>query len=151
MKTTKFLILIVLAGLFAISLNSCKKYDEGGLVRKTEKNLKKSWTISKYLRNTSDETSILLIKNYQETYADNGSYSRSYLDKKGDQKSETGTWEFEKDQKKLTISGVGSIEITEQTGTVSSSYYNILKLDADEFWYYYTNGGDRHEFHLIKK
>ena len=73
------------------------------------------------------------------------------MDKKGDSKSETGTWKFEKDQKKLNISGIGSIEITVKTGTVSSSYYNILKLDDDEFWYYFTNGGDRHEFHLIKK
>jgi hypothetical protein len=34
---------------------------------------------------------------------------------------------------------------------VSSSYYNILKLDKDEYWYYFENGGDRHEFRLVKK
>lgn len=151
MKKTKSLMTIVLAGLLAISINSCTKFDEGGLISSTEKNLQKGWTLSKYLRNGSDETSLLLIKNYQENYADNGSYSRSYLDRKGDAKSETGTWKFDKDQKKLNISGVSSVEITVKAGTVSSSYYNIVKLDNSEFWYYFTNGADKHEFRLIKK
>ena len=154
MKTTKFLMTLILAGLFAITINSCKKYEEGGVVSKTEKRLTAhTWKLSKYLRNGNDETTTLYIKNYEETYSGKGggSYSRSYNDKNGDFKSETGTWAFEKDEKKLIISGVSSMEITNQTGTVSSSYYNILKLDKDEYWYYFENGGDRHEFRLVKK
>ncbi len=151
MKTIKSLTTLVLAGLFAITINSCKKYDEGGLISKTEKNLKQTWTLQKYLRNETDETSLLYIKNYEETYSGSDSYSRTYIDKKGDTKSENGTWKFDKEQKKLLISGVSSIDITDKTGTVSSSYYNILKLDKDEYWYYFENGGDRHEFRLTKK
>jgi len=151
MKTIKLLTTLVLAGLLVVTFSSCKKYDEGGLVSKTEKNLKETWTLQKYLRNGTDETSLLLIKNYEETYSGSDSYSRTYIDKDNNNKSENGTWKFDKEQKKLNISGVGSIEITDITGTVSSSYYNILKLDKSEFWYYYTNGGDRHEFHLSKK
>jgi hypothetical protein len=151
MKKTKSLLTIVLAGLIAISINSCSKFDEGGLISATEKNLQTGWALSKYLRNGVDETSLLLIKNYEESYADNGSYSRSYVDKKGQSKSETGTWKFDKGLKKLNISNVSSVEITLKAGTVSSSYYNIVKLDNSEFWYYFTNGADKHEFHLLKK
>ena len=151
MKTIKLLPTLILAGLFAMTINSCKKYDEGGLISKTEKNLKQTWTLQKYLRNGTDETSLLYIKNYEETYSGSDSYSRTYIDKDNNNVSENGTWKFDKEQKKLNISGVSSMEITDKTGTVSSSYYNILKLDKSEFWYYYTNGSDRHEFHLAKK
>jgi hypothetical protein len=150
MKTTKFLMTLILTGLFAITINSCKKYDEGGLISKTEENLKTSWKLEKYLRNATEETSLLYIKNYQETYSGSDSYSRTYIDKKGDTKSENGTWKFDKEQKKIHISGVSSIDITDKTGTVSSSYYNIIKLDKDEYWYYFENGGDRHEFRFVK-
>lgn len=151
MKTIKSLTTFILAGLFAMTINGCKKYDEGGAISKTEKNLKQTWTLQKYLRNGTDETSLLYIKNYEETYSGSDSYSRTYTDKDNDNVSENGTWTFDKGQKKLNISGVGSMEITDETGTVSSSYYNILKLDKSEFWYYYTNGGDKHEFRLTKK
>lgn len=151
MKTIKSFTTLVLAGLFAMTINSCKKYDEGGPISKTEKNLKQTWTLQKYLRNGADETSIVYIKNYEETYSGSDSYSRTYIDKDNKNVSESGTWKFDKEQKKLNISGVSSLEITDKTGTVSSSYYNILKLEKSEFWYYYTNGGDRHEFHLTKK
>ena len=151
MKTKKIIGLFLAFGLITAMISGCKKYEEGGLISKTEKNVKKGWKLEKYLRNATDETSLLYIKNYEETYSDNDSYSRTYIDKDNKTVSETGTWKFDKGQKKLNISGVSSIEITDKTGTVSSSYFNILKLDADEFWYYYTNGSDKHEFHLIKK
>lgn len=151
MKTIKPLRTIFLAGLFALTINSCKKYDEGGLISKTEKNLEQTWALQKYLRNGTDETSLLYIKNYEEIYSGSDSYSRTYINKDNITVSENGTWKFDKEQKKINISGVGSMEITDKTGTVSSSYYNILKLDKNEFWYYFTNGGSRHEFHLAKK
>lgn len=132
-------------------MTGCKKYDEGGSVRRTETNLVKGWKLDKYLRNSTDETSLLLISGYEETYSDNGSMLRTYIDADASIKSETGTWKFDKDQKKLHISGLGSIDITNATGSVSSSYYTILKLDKDEFWFYYTNGGDKHEFRLVAK
>lgn len=58
---------------------------------------------------------------------------------------------MQKRQKKSkVISGVSSIEITEAAGTVSSAHYNVLKLNEDEFWYSFTNGGATHEFRLVK-
>ena len=42
MKKIKSLAMLVISGLIAITINSCEKYDEGGFIYKTEKNLKKS-------------------------------------------------------------------------------------------------------------
>ncbi len=151
MKTLKPITTLVLSLLFVLTINRCKKYDEGGLISKTEKNLKQTWVLQKYLRNGADETSLLYINNYEETYSGTDSYSRTYLNKSNKNVSENGTWKFDKGQKRLAISGVSSMEITDKTGTVSSSYYHILKLDNSEFWYYYINGSDRHEFRLTKK
>lgn len=36
--------------------------------------------------------------------------------------SETGNWAFENDKMQVNLTGVGSIELTNQTSTVSSSY-----------------------------
>jgi exopolysaccharide biosynthesis protein len=147
MRISIFLLFFV-----CFTMSSCKKYDEGGFVYKTEKNLKTSWTLEKYLRNSVDETSDLKIKNYEETYADAESYIRSYINKDGEKISEEGKWSFDKEAKEINISGVSSLKIeTPETSTVSSSYYKILKLDDNELWYYFENGGDTHEFHLIKK
>ncbi|MBC7412946.1 MAG: hypothetical protein H7331_10910 [Bacteroidia bacterium] len=154
MKTAKTLTTLIIAVLVTTTIHSCKKYNEGGFVSNTEKRLTAhSWKLSKYLRNGNDETYTLYIKNYQENYSGNsgGSYFRSYNDKSWDFESELGSWAFIKDQKKLIISGVSSMEISKQSGTVSSSYYNILKLDKDEFWYYFENGGDVHEFRFVTK
>lgn len=151
MKSIKSFITFFLAGLFAITINSCKKYDEGGLISKTEENLKQTWILQKYLRNGADETSLLFIKDYEETYSGSDTYSRTYIDYDNKNVSENGTWKFDKEQKELNISGVSSMEITENTGSVSSSYYSIIKLNKSEFWYFYTNGSDRHEFHMTIK
>lgn len=151
MNTKKVIGLLLIFGFLTVMISSCKKYDEGGQVSKTEKNLKNSWKLQKYLRNGNDETAIMIIKNYEETYSDNDMYYRTYIDSDNELFTENGFWKFDKEQKRLMISGVSSLEITDNTGTVSSSHYNILKLDKDEFWYHYTNGGDRHEFQFVKK
>ncbi len=143
---------IIVLFLVCFIMSSCKKYDEGGFVYNTEKNLKTSWTLQKYLRNSVDETSYLKIKNYEETYADAESYIRSYIDEDGNKFAGVGKWSFDKQSKELKISGVSSLKInTPSTSTVSSSYYKIIKLNDSEFWYYYENGGDTHEFHLVRK
>ena len=140
--------------LLSLLILSCKKFEEGGLVNKTKKRLSaQTWVLSKYLRNGVDETNLVLFINYEEKYTgeESGSFTRTYIDKNGDNKMESGSWFFEKEKKQLNISGISSLEITSETGTVSSTYYNILKLDKKEFWYYYENGGDRQEFHFSKK
>lgn len=143
--------LLFLAGLFLLGLNACKKYEDGGLKRKAEQRLTAhTWKLDKYMRNGNDETSQLLISNFQETFNEDKSYTRSYTDKNGDYFTETGSWSFDSDKNQIKLTGVSSIELTNETSTVSTADYNILRLKKEELWYYYDNGGDRHEFRMKK-
>jgi len=147
----KFSFLLLLA-LSVIFISGCEKYDDGGTLGKAEKRISANdWKLDKYLRNGSDETSELLISNFVESYPESGALTRSYTDNSGDPFSETGAWEFTSDKLQIKVSGIRSVELTNFTGTVSSSSYNILKLTKDEFWYNFENGGDSHEFQFVAK
>ena len=143
--------LILLTVICLLSLTGCEKYEAGGLISKTEQNLVKTWKLQQYLRNNTDETSSILISNYEETYQSNNSYPRSYTNKDKRNITETGSWKLDTKQRIVQISGVSSIEITTQTGTISASNRTITKLTANEFWYTFLNGSDKHEFRLVKK
>lgn len=130
---------------------SCKKYNEGGLVSKADERISaNSWKLEKYLRNGNDETNQLLISNFVENFTENGTITRSYNDSNGDPFSESGSWAFDNAKMQINLTGVGSIELTNQTSTVSASDYNIIRLKKGELWYFYENGGSKHEFHFIK-
>lgn len=141
---------MLILGIAIIFITGCKKYDEGGLISKADKRLTaNAWKLDKYLRNSNDETSKLLISNFTESFSDNGTLTRSYTDKDGDAFSKTGEWSFDNDKQQINLTGVGSIELTDETSTVSTSDYNIIRLKKDELWYSYENGGDSHEFRFI--
>lgn len=141
---------LLLIGFAIIFMAGCEKYDEGGLVSKAEKRLTANgWKLKKYLRNGNDETSQLLISNFNETFSGSGVLTRSYTDKDGDPFSETGKWTFDNDKQQINITGVGSVELSDQTSTISTSDYNIVKLKKEELWYAFDNGGDSHEFRFV--
>lgn len=142
----KLFVIFLMLCVFAVS---CKKYENGGPIRKAEKNLTNTWKIDKYYFDGTDATSALLITNFTETFSEGGSYSRDYNDASGDPKNETGTWSLDNDKMNIGVSGTGSYELTAQTSTVSTSSYDILKLTKDELWYSFENGGNTHEFHLV--
>ena len=150
MKIRNLSAVLFTVAFMTLMLGSCQKFAEGGQVSKAETNLKTSWKLEKYLRNSNDETANLSIQNYEETYSNDAAFTRSYV-KNAEVILENGNWHLDKDQEKLQVSGIGSVEITTASGTVSSSYYTIIKLDRNEFWYYFINGSDKHEFHLVKK
>ncbi len=142
MKTKRlFFLAFLVLGIF-----SCKK---DNTLAENEKNIKKLWKLDQYLLNSVDKTSTMLVADYNESYTDNSKYDRSYTDKDGRKVTQNGSFEFEGAQK-LKISGVGSIEFT-NNNTASSSYYNIIKLTDSQLWYSYTNGSNNHEFHLSRK
>ena len=143
--------ILMLVFMLSILFSSCKKYNNGGWVSKADKRISAHpWKLEKYLRNGNDETSQLLINNFAEIFAENGAIIRNYTDSNGEPFSESGNWSFDNEKMQINLTGVGSIELTIQTSTVSASDYNIIRLKKDELWYYYDNGGSRHEFHLIK-
>jgi PBP1b-binding outer membrane lipoprotein LpoB len=147
----KKLTINILFSMLVLFFASCEKYEAGGLISKTEKNLFKTWKLQQYLRNNTNETASILISNYEETYSDNNVYSRIYNNKDNRVITETGSWKLDTEQKIIQISGVSSIDITTITGTISASNRTITKLTNNEFWYTFINGGDKHEFRLIKK
>ena len=142
MKTKQLLLFF----LFAVSLFSCKKESTQA---ENEKNIKKQWGLDQYLVNGVDKTGSLVISSYSESYTDNSKYDRSFTDKNGSKITQNGSFSFESAQQ-LHISGVGSIEFS-NNNTISSSHYNILKLTDTQLWYSFTNGGDSHELRLSRK
>lgn len=152
-KSIKIIIGILSVSVLVIATEGCRKYEDGPMIslRSKTKRLQRAWVLESYLRNDVDETSQLLISNYGETYNEDGSIDRSYTDSDGNPFAERGSWQLENKKEQISVTGIGSIEWTSQTSTVSSSTYNILRLTSKELWYYYDNGGNRHEIHLKAK
>ena len=111
-----------------------------------------TWVLQTYFRNGTDETNKLFIKNYTETYVSPDKYGRTYLDSAGTAQYDTsGTYAFDADVN-LDIKGVSSIQNFSAANTsVSSSTYIVDVLKVDQYWYSYTNGGDTHQFRMIKQ
>ena len=85
--------------------------------------------------NGNDYTSLLA--DYTETFSKDGNYSYSWGSIAG-----TGTWTFENNDEEIQLTGISN----------QSSYRMIiLKLEEKTFWYYYMDGNDRKEFHMVQR
>ena len=146
LKCGRFLFVLLLL----VSLTNCSK-EKVEPVRTPEDVIATGWRLTQYLRNGVDETSQLVIKNYEESYAKPEAHSRSYVDENNQAQSQTGTWKYDKEKNRINVSGVSSVKMTRTTGSVSSSYYEIQKLDDQTLWYTFVNSSDRHEFRFVKK
>ena len=142
----KTLFAFALLAISVLSLTSCSKETT---LEENQKNIKKLWKLDQYLVNGVDKTSSLVITGYTESYSDNLKYDRSFTSRNGDNITQNGSYKFESNSQ-VHVSGVGSIELT-NGNTVSSSYYNIIRLTETQLWYSYTNGNDKHEFRLSRK
>ena len=139
MKNSKKLsiLLIVSVGLMMTGIQSCKKYPEGPIfsLRSRAERVANTWKVDNYKKNGNDFTSLLA--DYTETYTKDGGYSYIMNSIGG-----TGTWAFQNKDNEILL-----------TGTSNQSTYTliILKLEEKEFWYYYMDGTDKKEFHMIPK
>jgi hypothetical protein len=116
---------------------SCNKYPEGPSLslRTRTQRVANTWKVENYKVNGSDYTS--LVADYTETFSKDGNYSYSWGNFAG-----TGTWNFENNDTEIQLNGVSN----------QSSYrLVILKLEEKTFWYYYMDGSDKKEFHLIER
>ena len=129
--------IILLAAIIFPSIQSCKKYPNGPLIsfRSRTERVSNTWKVDNYKLNGSDLTS--LASGYSETFSKDGNYSFSWGILAG-----TGKWAFQNSDKEIRITGVSN---------KSSETLYILKLEENEFWYYYTDGNDKNEFHMITK
>ena len=138
MKNTKKLItLVILGGLMLVGFQSCSQYPENTeitLVSRIDR-VSKIWQVDNYRVNGTDFTS--LMSAYTETFTKQGTYSYQWAILGG-----TATWAFQNNNAEIKITG---------TSNVSTKTLVILKLENKAFWYYYIDGTDRKELHLILK
>jgi hypothetical protein len=139
MKTSKRLTaLMMIAITFLIfSIQGCKKYPEGpalSLHSRAER-VANTWKVDNYKINGSDYTS--LVQGYTETYSKGGAYSYSWGNFAG-----TGKWAFQNKDTEIKLTGISNQD---------DHTLVILKLEEKEFWYYYMDGDDKKEFHLIQQ
>ncbi|MBC7862638.1 MAG: hypothetical protein IAF38_06655 [Bacteroidia bacterium] len=135
MKTKKSILIILIAIAMISLMPSCKKYPEGPAfsLRTRAERVSNTWKVENYKVNGTDYTS--LVSGYTETYTKSGAYSYAWGSFTG-----AGTWAFANNDKEIHISG---------TNNQSDHTLIILKLEEKEFWYYYMDGGDKKEFHMI--
>lgn len=131
------ILLLLFSSMMIIGFEGCKKYPEGPAfsLRTRTHRVANTWKVENYKVNEKDYTS--LVANYTETYSKDGNYSYSWGSFAG-----TGTWAFQNKDEEIRLTGI----------TNQSSYTMvILKLEEKTFWYYYMDGNDRKEFHMIEQ
>ena len=135
MKIRNTVLALLLAGMIMPTFQSCQKYPDGPLIsfRSRTERLSQTWKVSSYQKNGSDNTS--KYGGYTETYTKSGNYSYSWGILSG-----TGTWAWANNQSDVQLSG------TSLQGTYTLV---ILKLEQAELWYYYMDGSDKKEFHMV--
>lgn len=134
-QTFKMMALVIVAAIFLPFTQSCQKYPDGplfSLKSKTDR-ISKTWQVDNYKVNGTDFTS--LVTGYTETFTEAGDYSYDAGLVEG-----TGKWTFQNDNAEVRITGVDN---------QSSVTLFIQRLEKDQFWYYYMDGNDKKEFHMI--
>lgn len=134
-NTRKLLSLAILSGLMLVGIQSCSQYpDNSGItfVSKIDR-VSKTWKVDNYKVNDVDFTS--LFASYTETFTKQGAYSFQWTILGG-----TGTWAFQNKDAEIQITG---------SNNVATKTLYILKLEEKAFWYYYIDGTDKKEFHMV--
>ncbi len=136
-NTTKFVLFTIIIVFMLPVMQGCKKYQDGpmiSLVSRTDR-VANTWKVDNYKLNGTDYTS--LVTNYSETYSKAGDYSYVWGLLSG-----SGKWAFQNNDAEVRITG---------TDNQSSVTLVILKLEEKEFWYYYMDGNDKKEYHMIQQ
>lgn len=132
---TRAFLLALLCGSTLTIVQSCQKYENGPFIslRSRTERISNQWKVENYKVNGTDYTS--LVSSYVETFSESGAYSYSWTLLNGE-----GTWAFQNKDMEVKLTG--------DSAQTSRTLY-ILKLEEDEFWYYYMDGDDKHEYHMI--
>ena|ERR1041384_1863799 len=132
-----FLPVMIASMLIMPGLQCCKRYPDGPQFsfRSRTSRVASTWKVKSYTVNGDDYTS--LVADYTETYSKDGNYSYVWGKFTG-----TGRWAFQNQDLEISLTGISN----------QSSYTMvILKMEEKEFWYYYMDGNDQKEFHMIQK
>jgi hypothetical protein len=124
-----------LLGIFLLlTFGGCRYDDGGGLMSPTQR-LSGTWRVSSVTRNGTDVTSSYLQDNYLETYEPDGIYSFSSIPQSG-----SGKWQWTDRHRVVSRFGID--------GQPSRDLI-ILRLKSRQLWYYYLDGNDQVEFHMV--
>jgi hypothetical protein len=134
-KSTLSLALLLFCVLAIPTIQSCKKYENGPMLslRTRTERVSNTWKVENYKINGDDFTS--LVSGYTETFTKKGAYTYSWGILEG-----SGTWAFQNKDKEIKLNG--------SDGQSSRTLF-ILKLEEKSFWYYYMDGNDKNELHLV--
>ena len=129
-------LIILLAAIIIPTVQSCKKYQDGPMLslRSRTERVANTWKVDNYKINGNDYTS--LVAGYTETYTKDGNYYYSWGSLDG-----TGKWAFQNNDKEIKLTGINN---------QSSQTLFIQKLEEKQFWYYYMDGNDKKEFHMVQ-
>lgn len=138
MKKGKFALLIfAMVSVILIGFQRCSQYpdnDSVTLVSKTDR-VSGTWKVENYKINDVDYTT--LVSGYTEVFTNDGAFSYQWGVLGGN-----GTWVFQNKDAEIQITGINN---------QSSKTLFIQKLEEKQFWYYYFDGSNKKEFHMIQQ
>jgi hypothetical protein len=126
--------------LFTVTVSTgfyaCKKYEDGPALslRSRAARLAGTWGVENIKKNGDDITSIY--SDFRETYTKSGDYSYNWSGISG-----AGKWTFQKNDEEILVDMSGQADHTNV----------IQKLKDDQLWYYYMDGNDKYEFHMVPR
>ncbi len=122
-------------GIMVLTFNSCtifKRSEFSCSCSKTDL-LTQKWKVDKYKINGGDYTS--KVADYNESYNADGTYTYSWGMLGGCDK-----WEFKNNDTEIIVKG---------TCDEPTEIYHVIKLEDKKLWYYYMDGKDKKEIHLV--
>lgn len=127
--------ILMLSVMTVLTIQGCKKYPDGPGIsfRSRTERVANTWRVDNVKINGTDYTS--LYSDYTETFTREGQYSYSWGILSG-----SGLWEFQNNDKEIRLTGITNQE---------SFTLVIEKLEEKQFWYYYMDGDNKKEFHMI--
>jgi len=133
----KITALFVFAVMLLFSFQSCDKYEDNEGISLASRTARVSnvWKVDNYNVNGVDYTS--LVSGYSETFTKEGAFSFQWGIIGG-----TGTWAFQNNDEEILITGVNNL-------TTKTLF--IQKLEETQFWYYYMEGSEKREFHMVQQ
>ena len=139
----KLLGFLFIAGL--VSMTSCQKYEEGGVVKKAEKTLVKEWAMERAFKNSSSVEVVNANTQIGEVTENWYFYEDGTCKTEDGTSTLNGTWSLSDDSKSLTVN------INSPSSKASTEVYEILKLtkgsDGELIWQQ-TIGSDEYRYEL---
>ncbi len=125
--------------------SSCKKYDDGGMIKNAERNLTKEWSMERAYKN-GNSVEVVNANSQIGEVTENWYFNDNGTCRTEDGTSTlSGTWELSSDSKSLTVS------INSPSSKASTQTYNIIKLtrgsDGEMIWEH-NIGSDLYRYEL---